>query len=249
MNGESIVHRCEVEFSDGFGNEEFEDHPHGRGRSGRRRRIPKVFRPRRGDVEQLRRQEAEVRILAGMSHHALVTLFDAAADFRNKDSVVSYVVMELVRGPDLRQRLSQGPISAAQMVQIGHDVADGLAYVHHHGIVHRDVKPANILLVDYRKDVVRLHAKLTDFGVALNLGEASADEPGTSTGTPHYLSPEQAAGEPVGPASDVYSLGLVLLEGLTGEVAYPAPRSRQPLPGFCATRTFPLELHGAGLGC
>jgi eukaryotic-like serine/threonine-protein kinase len=179
----------------------------------------KVFHEgRHGDAAQARRQESEVRILAGMSHHALVTLFDVGMDLTNAS--VSYLVMELVTGPDLRRRSAQSPLPLAHVALIGHDIADGLAYIHHHGIVHRDVKPANILLVDYNHQDQRPRAKLSDFGVAMILGDDGRDD-GIASGTPQYLSPEQAAGEPVGPSSDVYSLGLVLLEVLTGEVAFP----------------------------
>ncbi|WP_258229053.1 serine/threonine-protein kinase, partial [Arthrobacter sp. HMWF013] len=131
----------------------------------------KLFRRNRADVEQIRRQEAEVRILAGMSHPALVTLFDAGADLSDPQDPHSYLVMELVRGPDLRERGSLGSMSAAHVAHIGHDLADGLAYIHHHGIVHRDVKPANVLLVDDGSGDSRPRAKLSDFGVATLLSE------------------------------------------------------------------------------
>ncbi len=171
--------------------------------------------------ERTRRQDDEVRILAGMAHHALVTLYDAGTDETDPNHRLSYLVMELVRGPDLRRRSAEGPLSAAHMALIGHDLADGLAHIHHHGIIHRDVKPANILLVDYSAEDRRPRAKLSDFGVAIMNQEGHRGDPDDSSGTPAYLSPEQAAGEPAGPASDVYSLGLVLLEGLTGKMAYP----------------------------
>lgn len=171
--------------------------------------------------ERSRRQGEEIRILAGMVHHALVTLFDAGADLSDPHQRLDYLVMELVRGPDLRRRTAQGPLSAAHMALIGHDLADALAHIHHQGIIHRDVKPANILLVDYSDDDRRPRAKLSDFGVAITIRDGHRGDPGDSSGTPAYLSPEQASGEPAGPASDVYSLGLVLLEGLTGQMAYP----------------------------
>jgi serine/threonine protein kinase len=202
----------------------------------------KLFRNDPRDVERTRRQGQEVRILAGMSHHALVTLFDAGADLSNPDGRLTYLVMELVRGPDLRERAAQGPLSAAHMAVIGHDLADGLSYIHHHGIVHRDVKPANILLVDYSNADRRPRAKLTDFGVAVLQGdERVADEGGTS-GTPAYLSPEQAAGEAAGPLSDVYSLGLVLLEGLTGKMAYPGAPIQSAVARLLQAPDIPEEL-------
>lgn len=181
----------------------------------------KLFRDDPGNLDHTRRQGEEVRILAGMSHHALVTLLDAGADLSDPRHRRTYLVMELVRGPDLRERTAQGPIAAAHLAMIGHDLADGLAYIHHHGIVHRDVKPANILLVDYNNDDRRPRAKLSDFGVAMILGSGQRSGSAESSGTPQYLSPEQAASKPAGPASDGYSLGLVLLEGLTGKPAFP----------------------------
>jgi tRNA A-37 threonylcarbamoyl transferase component Bud32 len=201
----------------------------------------KLFRNDADDLEHTRRQGQEVRILAGMSHHALVTLLDAGADLSSPDSRLTYLVMELVRGQDLRDRSLQGPLSAAHMAHIGYDLADGLSYIHHHGIVHRDIKPANILLVDYSNDDRRPRAKLTDFGVAAILGHNRADDGGTS-GTPAYLSPEQAAGEPAGPASDVYSLGLVLLEGLTGKMAYPGAPVQSAVARLLHDPQIPEEL-------
>lgn len=201
----------------------------------------KLFRNDADDVEHTRRQGQEVRILAGMSHHALVTLFDAGADLSDPDARLTYLVMELVRGKDLRHRAAQGPLSAAHMALIGHDLADGLSYIHHHGIVHRDIKPANILLVDYSNDDRRPRAKLTDFGVAVMMGNNPADEGGTS-GTPAYLSPEQAAGELAGPHSDIYSLGLVLLEGLTGKMAYPGAPIQSAVARLLHDPQIPEEL-------
>jgi tRNA A-37 threonylcarbamoyl transferase component Bud32 len=201
----------------------------------------KLFRNDADDLEQTRRQGQEVRILAGMSHHALVTLFDAGADLSDPNARLTYLVMELVRGQDLRHRAAQGPLSAAHMALIGHDLADGLSYIHHHGIVHRDVKPANILLVDYSNEDRRPRAKLTDFGVAVMTDNSPSEEGGTS-GTPAYLSPEQAAGEPAGPLSDVYSLGLVLLEGLTGKMAYPGAPIQSAVARLLQDPHIPEEL-------
>jgi tRNA A-37 threonylcarbamoyl transferase component Bud32 len=202
----------------------------------------KLFRDDPGNVEHNRRQREEVRILAGMSHHALVTLLDAGADLSDPERRLTYLVMDLVRGPDLRQRAAEGPISAAHMALIGHDLADGLSYIHHHGIVHRDVKPANILLVDYSNTDHRPRAKLSDFGVAMILGEGRRSGATDSSGTPAYLSPEQAASEPTGPASDVYSLGLVLLEGLTGKPAYPGAPIASAMARLLRDPHIPAEL-------
>lgn len=181
----------------------------------------KLFREQTTDLARERRQAQETKILAGMSHHALVTLYDAGKDPGEDDAKLSYLVLELIHGADLRHRVAQGPLAAPHMAWIGYDLADGLSYIHHHGIVHRDVKPANILLVDYHVDDRRPRAKLSDFGVAVMLDDGNTGGDGGTSGTPAYLSPEQAASGPIGPASDIYSLGLVLLEGLTGKMAYP----------------------------
>ena len=202
----------------------------------------KLFRHDADDLEQTRRQGEEIRILAGMSHHALVTLFDAGADLSDRNNRLTYLVMELVRGQDLRHRGAQGPLSAVHMAHIGYDLADGLSYIHHHGIVHRDVKPANILLVDYSNDDRRPRAKLTDFGVAVITRNGPAPDEGGTSGTPAYLSPEQAAGEAVGPPSDVYSLGLVLLEGLTGKMAYPGAPIQSAVARLLHDPQIPEEL-------
>lgn len=202
----------------------------------------KLFREDSADNAHLRRQSQEVRILAGMTHHALVTLYDAGSDQASDETRLRYLVMELVRGSDLRNRASQGPILAAHMAWIGYDLADGLAFIHHHGIVHRDVKPANILLVDYSIDDRRPRAKLSDFGVAIMSGNARSDDDGGTSGTPAYLSPEQAAGEPAGPASDIYSLGLVLLEGLTGKMAYPGAPLQAAVARLLRDPEMPEEL-------
>jgi serine/threonine protein kinase len=202
----------------------------------------KLFRNDEDDVERTRQQGQEIRILAGMGHHALVTLFDAGADLRDPEARLTYLVMELVRGPDLRHRTAQGSLSAAHMALIGHDLADGLSYIHHHGIVHRDIKPANILLVDYSNDDRRPRAKLTDFGVAVFTGNNNSPDDGGTSGTPAYLSPEQAAGEPAGPHSDIYSLGLVLLEGLTGKMAYPGAPIQSAVARLLHDPQIPEEL-------
>ncbi|WEO77837.1 protein kinase [Cryobacterium sp. SO2] len=181
----------------------------------------KIFLANATAVADVRRQEDEVNILASLSHHSLVTLLDAAVDRSVPALPRIYLVMELVEGADLQRKLAAGPLPVRQIAQLGYDLAEGLEYIHSRGVVHRDVKPANVLMVDYNGDNSRTRAKLTDFGIALLAESERFTAAGSATGSAHYMSPEQAKGEPVGPASDVYALGLVLLECFTGEVAFP----------------------------
>jgi serine/threonine protein kinase len=180
----------------------------------------KLYPPARDPIDA-QRQEAEVNVLAGLSHHSLITLFDAGVDRGDPDNLRIYLVMELITGTDLQQSIAAGPITAEHIGQIGYDIAEGLQYIHHNGVVHRDVKPSNLLMVDYGDESTRARAKLTDFGIATYRGGASVAEVGVTTGTAAYLSPEQVMRGVVGPATDVYSLGLVLLECFTRTLAFP----------------------------
>jgi serine/threonine protein kinase len=180
----------------------------------------KLFAPQSADPDELRRQEAEIELLASLNHPSLVTLFDAGTDTRIPGEPRPFLTMELVDGQDLRTRIRHRPVPLDELAVIGAGVADALAYVHSLGIIHRDIKPANILLVQVRPGEP-LRAKLTDFGIARSLDATRLTTTGTMVGTAAYLSPEQARGADLGPASDIYSLGLVLLECIKGEIEYP----------------------------
>ncbi|MGZ4685797.1 serine/threonine-protein kinase [Oryzihumus sp.] len=173
------------------------------------------------DDEQRSQEPAEIRMLAALSHPALVTVHDAGPPA--EDGSPTFLVMELVPGPTLsRQLREQGPLSELQAAALACQVASALAYVHAQDLVHRDVKPGNILL---REAVAgpdhEIVAKLADFGIARLVSATRRTLTGTALGTAPYLSPEQVRGEPIGPATDVYALALVVLESLTGTVAYP----------------------------
>jgi GAF domain-containing protein len=167
------------------------------------------------------RQETELTVLADLNHHGLVNLLDAGVDTDANNQSRRYLVMAFITGSDLQARLAEGPIHSRHIAEIGYDVAEALEYIHSNHIIHRDIKPSNILLVDYGDDAPRARAKLTDFGIALADDVERLTREGATTGTAAYLSPEQAAGAKVGRASDVYSLGLVLLECFTRHVEYP----------------------------
>lgn len=173
----------------------------------------KVFRIGAVDHGERARAEAEIHTLAALRSPALVTLYDAALDDDEGDS---YLVMELVPGSDLATRLHEGVLDPATTARLGAQVADGLAAVHAQGIVHRDVKPANVLLESDGE-----HVKLADFGIALLRDAARVTGTGTVMGTAAYISPEQVTGHEVTGKADVYALGLVLLECLTGKRPFP----------------------------
>jgi eukaryotic-like serine/threonine-protein kinase len=167
------------------------------------------------------RQETEIGVLARLNHHGLVNLLDAGVDRSPLGESRRYLVMEYVRGMDLASRIKMASISPRHIAEIAFDIAEALEYVHANGVIHRDIKPSNILLVDYGNGAPRARAKLSDFGIALGEDSERLTREGSTTGTAAYLSPEQVGGFKVTSASDVYALGLVLLECFTREVEYP----------------------------
>ncbi|MEV7632166.1 protein kinase [Microbacterium sp. NPDC089318] len=168
------------------------------------------------------RVHSETALLASLSHPSLVALYDASLDLPHP----RFLVMEYVDGPTLATHLTRGPLSRGEAAAIGRDLADALRVVHARGIVHRDVKPSNVLLARAEGDD-GWNAKLTDFGIAFHPDEARRTSPGIAIGTAAYMAPEQVRADPITPAADIYSLGLVLLESLTGEPAFPRTRDVQ----------------------
>ena len=152
---------------------------------------------------------AEARLLAGLSHPGLVTVHDVGLDGDEP-----FLVMHLVDGPTLREVLDRGPIDPVPVARIGARLADVLAYIHAHDIVHRDIKPSNVLLDEHGD------CHLADFGVARALSAIHLTTTGEFVGTAAYLAPEQVTDIEVGPGADIYALGLLLLECLTGVVEY-----------------------------
>jgi len=163
------------------------------------------------DPEYVERFRREARAVAQLSHPNIVTVID-----RGSSDGHQFIVFEYVEGENLKQLVERsGPLSVDRTIELGIQIADALAFAHAHELVHRDVKPQNVL-IDAAGD-----AKVTDFGIARSLDvERGVTQTGTVLGTSNYLSPEQAAGEPVTPATDIYSLGVVLYELLTGEVPF-----------------------------
>jgi eukaryotic-like serine/threonine-protein kinase len=173
----------------------------------------KLFHPGTADEQ---RQSGELELMAALAHPALVRMYDGGRITDPNGAQSAYLVMEYVSGPTLQGALRAGAMNIADVAAIGAALTAALAYLHGQGVVHRDVKPANVLLP--ADDEVA--AKLGDFGIARLLDGSRVTATGMTVGTANYLSPEQARGEPVGPPSDIYSLGLVLLEAATGRIAY-----------------------------
>ncbi|MFD7991481.1 serine/threonine-protein kinase [Streptomyces mexicanus] len=169
----------------------------------------KVFRPG-SDPQVEDRLTAEAVLLARLQHPGLVTVYDSG-----RDDDRTYLVMQLIDGPTLRSVLACGALPERRVRDVGAALARALASVHGAGIVHRDVKPSNVLL-DASGD-----PHLADFGIARLANSTRHTAPDALMGTAAYLAPEQVEGKRVGPAADVYALGLVLLECLKGELEYP----------------------------
>lgn len=201
----------------------------------------KVFRQEHASAEQQLRQEYEIRLLASLNHPGLVSVHDAGTH-AFPEGTRRYFVMELVEDTTLERRMVGGPLPSAEVADVGAQVAEALAYVHRHGIVHRDVKPANILVRDTEGLGFRWIAKLTDFGIAQLPAGSRLTSTGIVLGTAYYLSPEQAAREPVSAASDVYSLGLVLLEALTGESPFPGTMAESLAARLVSDPVLPASL-------
>src|ERR1700759_980056 len=155
------------------------------------------------------RFEREARAAAALSHPNICGLYDyGEADGR------PFIVLEYLPNGSPEERLKPGRLSDPETQRVATEVAAGLAHAHERGLVHRDLKPANILFDAEER------AKIADFGIARMGGTGTLTEAGTVLGTASYISPEQAAGQPAGPASDVYSFGVILFRMLTGRLPF-----------------------------
>jgi len=162
------------------------------------------------DPQFVKRFQQEAESAARLSHPNIVSVYDVGEDGSRR-----YIVMELVNGRNLKDILEErGALSAGRALSIAGQVLDGLEYAHQHGLIHRDIKPQNILLTRDGS------AKLADFGIAKAVDVSSATQTAVVLGSAHYLSPEQARGEPVTPAADVYSMGVVIYEMCTGHLPF-----------------------------
>ena len=154
-------------------------------------------------------------------------------DYGETDTAVSYLVMEYVTGEPLSHRLRHGAMSWTAAIAMAAQVADALRDAHAHGLVHRDVKPDNVILTDGG-------AKLVDFGICAMIGAPDADADGRLLGTPAYLAPERIADAPVQPAADVYGLGVLLYRALSGRLPWPADTSTGLLRAHMFAEPMPM---------
>ena len=169
-----------------------------------------------GDEEFAERFRREARSAASLSHPNIVQIYDRG----ETDDGTSYIAMEYVPGGTLKEQIERrAPFGDREAAAVGAQIADALGAAHEQGMIHRDIKPQNVL-VTASGDL-----KVTDFGIARAASAVTNTASGAIFGTAGYISPEQAMGEPVGPASDLYSLGVILYEMLTGELPFAADNS------------------------
>lgn len=185
----------------------------------------KVLKPHyAARAKEARRFLEEARAISELNHPGIVEVFDFVED-AGRDPPLIYMVMELLRGETLGERLARVKVlQPAELIAIGRQVADALETVHRAGLLHRDLKSTNIFLLAGKGPP---RVKLLDFGLTLPFGEReklNLTDPGTTIGTPEYMSPEQILGRDMDPRSDVYMLGVVLYEMLTGSRPFTSDR-------------------------
>ncbi len=195
----------------------------------------KVLRPEYGrDPDFFARFRQEAQSAASLNHQNVVAVYDYGTD-----EIGPFIVMELVDGEDLASIIRRGgALPPRQAARLAAEIARAIAAAHEHGFVHRDIKPGNVLVTRDGR------VKVADFGIARAIAEAQLTLPGTTLGSVHYFSPEQARGETAGPASDIYSLGIVLYELVTGKrpfegdtaAAIATARLTGPVPSPSAVR-------------
>lgn len=162
------------------------------------------------DEEFVRRFRREAQSAASLSHTNIVSIYDVG-----KDGDTEYIVMEYIEGQNLKDIIrNYAPLSTEQTIDLGMQIAEAIRHAHEHHIIHRDIKPHNILVTEDGR------IKVTDFGIARAVSAATMTHTGDIVGSVHYLSPEQAKGVQTNEQSDVYSLGIILYELLTGKVPY-----------------------------
>jgi hypothetical protein len=200
-------------------------------RLGREVAVKCVLEDFANDAQAIQRLRAEARAASALNHGNICTIYDIGEVDGHP-----FIVMELLKGESLREKLVNGPLKIHKLVEYGIEIADALAAAHTDGIIHRDIKPGNIFVTD------RGHVKVLDFGLAKLTARRDEDrstdetyqmtEIGVTLGTIAYMSPEQATGEELDPRTDLFSLGVVLYECATGQHPFPGPTSAVTLSGI-----------------
>jgi serine/threonine-protein kinase len=182
----------------------------------------------------------EARAAGGLNHPSLITIHDIG-----REGDIAYMAMELLEGVELREVMARGPVPLRLALDIIVQAAEGMAFAHERGVVHRDIKPGNIMIVRGR------HAKIMDFGIARMRASDVKTQTGAILGSPKYMSPEQVAGKRVDHRADIFSLGVVLYELAAGTPPFTAPNMAQlmqqiavatPLPPSAVNPSLPAML-------
>jgi tetratricopeptide (TPR) repeat protein/predicted Ser/Thr protein kinase len=213
------------------------------------RRVALKFLPRAdsSDPERRERLRREARALASLSHHGIAAIY-ALEEHHDR----LFLVMEFIEGETLAQRLARRPLPVPELIERGRVLADALAHAHTRGVIHRDVKPSNILITPEGA------TKLADFGLAIHEGDTRLTAEGSTAGTAEHMSPEQTHGTALDARSDIFSLGVVLYEALTGtrpfarptlEATFHAIRAEEPEPPTSLRSGIPLELERIVMKC
>lgn len=192
------------------------------------------------------RFEREARAAARISHPNVISVYDYG-----RQGTLPYIVMQFVDGPNLKEYVrEEGPLTTEEAINFARQILDGLAAIHDEDIIHRDVKPQNVLIDE------GMQAKITDFGVAFVTLDPGLTETGMAVGTAAYMAPEQASGDAVGPPADLYAVGVILYELLTGRLPFPGENPVQvmyrhvnemPEPPRALNRGVPLSVEAVVL--
>jgi len=193
------------------------------------------------DLEEYEaRFQQEIKAAGRFSHPNVVTIYDVG-----RTEHVAYMAMEFLKGRELKDLLAEGQRPNVEMtVELMVQVADGLSYAHEHDIIHRDIKPSNIMVINLPNGVL---AKITDFGIARMAGSAVKTQTGVVLGSPRYMSPEQVIGKVIDHRSDVFSLGVVLYETLTGVAPFDGDNPNAVMYATCNTHPAPPSALNPGM--
>jgi len=190
------------------------------------------------DAEVVERFRREAHAAAKLNHPNIVQIYDTGSA-----NGTYYIVMEYLPEPDFKRIISEyAPLPLRKVIQVSIECCRALAYAHRLGIVHRDIKPHNILFTDDGR------AKLSDFGIAAAIGARGLTDEGMVLGSAHYMSPEQAQGRATGPQADIYSLGIVMYEALTGSPPFTGKTAAEIAAKHVQEKVPPLRLRNVNIG-